>query len=490
MKVENSDLLIVLKNPDLQAIFNQFPCKIFAAQNETLLWQNKMLTKEKLAEFKIPERPAIVKVMAPKRFLGLASHVLKLALQNYFSQRHHQTKTSFDQIKMDENLSLIKKGQELESESDPIFFDFLKRFAHLLKAKVATLYSIKNAIALEKNFCVKSLETKGGQNQFQEFSAAQSWVWEDSRFASLVCQSKSYVLSLAIKNHPVLSDYLKDESFDPKSYLGIPLLERGQLIGVLNLYDFEQVVTEEKQREIFQQADGLSLALTDFIQNKELKKSLELKRDLKRFMAESVAQTISKSDSIQVGGEVKNVVCMFVIIHHFEKICRKMHPKKVIYMLNHHYSSLQKVVDEYEGVVDKVLGNCFMVAFNHIKEIPKPGERALECALEILDVARERVGEIWSKCGVQNYSIGIGINEGPAVVGNLGSKDFMDYTLIGDTINTAQRLESMAGPFEIWVNETLVKKFSQNHEFDEPSRREKKVKLKGKKEGINVCVYP
>jgi adenylate cyclase len=100
---------------------------------------------------------------------------------------------------------------------------------------------------------------------------------------------------------------------------------------------------------------------------------------------------------------------------------------------------------------------------------------------------KKKVLPKWMEHGVPNFGIGIGINSGAAVVGNLGSSHFMNYTVIGPSINLAQRLEAKAKAGEIWVHESLAR--IVDGKVPKPTRKEVNVKVKGVAESLTAYVY-
>ena len=118
---------------------------------------------------------------------------------------------------------------------------------------------------------------------------------------------------------------------------------------------------------------------------------------------------------------------------------------------------------------------------------PDPELLAMKAAMEMQKEMIRVVIPEWQRKGVDKVGMGIGVNSGRAITGNLGSSRFMNYTVIGDAVNTAQRLESKAGAGEIWMNEEIYP--FVHGKLEKPVRREVEIKLKGKERTINALVY-
>jgi adenylate cyclase len=128
-----------------------------------------------------------------------------------------------------------------------------------------------------------------------------------------------------------------------------------------------------------------------------------------------------------------------------------------------------------------------MAVWNIPNDQPDPELLAMKAAIEMQKEMARMVVPEWKKLGIEKVGMGIGVNAGSAVVGNLGSSHFMNYTVIGDTINTTQRLESKAGAGEIWMAEHLFPFVSGK--LEKPLRKECAIRLKGKEESINAYVF-
>ena len=162
---------------------------------------------------------------------------------------------------------------------------------------------------------------------------------------------------------------------------------------------------------------------------------------------------------------------MFVDIRGYTSLAEQMEPAAVAARLNRFYDIATQAIFRHDGTLDKLVGDEVMAFFGaplHWQDHP---QRAVTAALEILS----GVAALPEK---DRLEIGIGISTGPAFVGNVGGKDFTDYTVLGDTVNVAARLQGAAAPSEILLGqETFDPVASQ---FPKATRRE--LALKGKTE--------
>src|SRR5581483_3112840 len=121
--------------------------------------------------------------------------------------------------------------------------------------------------------------------------------------------------------------------------------------------------------------------------------------------------------------------------------------------LNEYFEAMCAVIFKYGGYVDKFIGDCIMVAFSAPVQTPDDARKAVDAALEQQRVIGE-LGERWRKEGKEPFTVGMGINTGEVVMGNLGASSRMNYTVIGDDVNIAARLYNVAKGGEIIISET------------------------------------
>lgn len=173
-------------------------------------------------------------------------------------------------------------------------------------------------------------------------------------------------------------------------------------------------------------------------------------------------------------GSRRKIVTLFADISGFTKLCENRDAEEVAESINQFFNELAEIVDRHGGYVDKFIGDCLMALFGAPISYEDNASRALQAAIEM----QECTPQISQTLGVP-ISLSIGINEGEAVVGHLGSKLKSQYTAIGDNVNIAQRLQSQATAGQILIGESIF--LDRQSEFDFESLGEISVKGKSKK---------
>ena len=144
---------------------------------------------------------------------------------------------------------------------------------------------------------------------------------------------------------------------------------------------------------------------------------------------------------LKLGGEKKYCTFLFTDVRGFTALSESVSPEEVTYIMNKALTAQQSAVAEYGGMVDKYIGDAMMAIFNAPLDQADHEEQAIDCGLQIIE-NMEALNQEMQQEGLPAIAIGIGINSGKAVIGNMGSESRFDYTAIGDAVNTAARLES------------------------------------------------
>jgi len=185
----------------------------------------------------------------------------------------------------------------------------------------------------------------------------------------------------------------------------------------------------------------------------KLKHEALVRERLSRYVGGNVVEHLLRSgEDMPLQNRKLVATILFADIRSFTRISEGMAPEEVIAMLNEYFNAMVDIIFKYNGVLDKFIGDELMAVFGLMEEEDAGCLNAVRCAMEMRATARE-LAQQRRKAGLPVFEVGIGINTGEVVVGNLGSKNRMDYTVIGDTVNVASRLEGIAKGQHIVVGE-------------------------------------
>jgi adenylate cyclase len=165
-----------------------------------------------------------------------------------------------------------------------------------------------------------------------------------------------------------------------------------------------------------------------------------------------VAQLENNPELLQLGGQTKIMTFLFCDIVGFTPISEKLQdrPEELVELINRLLTQLTECVLEQGGTVDKFMGDCIMAFWGAPIDCPDHAERALLTAQAMLQKLKHLNKQLSSE-GLPELNVGIGINTGPCVVGNMGSETRFDYSVLGDAVNTASRLEGQTRNYAEWV---------------------------------------
>lgn len=166
---------------------------------------------------------------------------------------------------------------------------------------------------------------------------------------------------------------------------------------------------------------------------------------ISKFVSSSTVQMIrNEKGEVRLGGERKNVTVFFSDIRGFTAFSERVEPEVVIDLLNKYLSTQAAIVTKHNGIIDKFVGDEVIAIF----EGEDMADLAVLCAVEI-----QKEINLLNESNIEDIRIGIGINTGMAIVGNVGSEERMDHTVLGNNMNLGQRLCSSAGPGQIIISE-------------------------------------
>ena len=189
----------------------------------------------------------------------------------------------------------------------------------------------------------------------------------------------------------------------------------------------------------------------------------KMEKTLKLYVDSHVVDEISAVDPYALSqiSERKHIAVLFIDIRGFTTLSESLEPEQVVEILNEYLSLVASAIQNWNGTLDKFIGDAAMALFNAPGDLDDYVLRAV-CAADEIVKSADYIRDKFEKRFGQTVSFGIGINCGDAIIGNIGSKNRMDYTAIGDTVNTASRLESKAAPGQILVSESVLNEI-RNH---------------------------
>ncbi len=215
----------------------------------------------------------------------------------------------------------------------------------------------------------------------------------------------------------------------------------------------------------------------------------------KKYVDEQVVNEIVKTGGMNtsIGGIRKDIAVLFVDIRGFTSLSENLAPEYVVDILNSYLTIIANAVSKNGGTLDKFIGDAAMAVFNSPADLDDYVFRCVCTAWEIISGAEDLMAECLEKYDVE-VAFGIGIHCGDAVIGNIGSQTRMDYTAIGDTVNTASRLEGAAERGQVLISDEVMYRLGDRIE----TAFSDELKLKGKKNkvaayeltGINDVITP
>lgn len=226
---------------------------------------------------------------------------------------------------------------------------------------------------------------------------------------------------------------------------------------------------------------GIYNIALQYYRARKAKQSIE--KAFRKYVAPQVVREIAKSGTyeLKLGGENRDIAVLFVDIRGFTSLSERLTPEQVVDILNGYLALTTESVFRHGGTLDKFVGDATMAVFNAPFDTEDYVYKALLTAWDIVRGGSRIEKEYFKRYG-QHVGFGVGINCGPAVVGNIGCDFRMDYTAIGDTVNTAARLEANAPRDTVYISEAVYERVKDRIMVEEVGE----IPLKGKEKGVFV----
>jgi adenylate cyclase len=269
-----------------------------------------------------------------------------------------------------------------------------------------------------------------------------------------------------------------------RSSMAVPLLHSGELFGLMLLDS--QIATNaftEKDLQLFQNvANQAAIAIQNSLFAKKLEQEAVTRDKFQRLLSPAIAQQVLDGKvEIARGGEARQTTVLFSDIRGFTSMSESESPQIIVDMLNEYFELMVDVLFKHEGTLDKFVGDEIMALFGSPVGHADDPKRAVRTALEMMEVLGQ-LNEQRKGRGDPEIKIGIGINTGEVVAGYLGSSKALEYTVIGDTVNTGARLCSVAKAGEVIISHNTYQHLGEGFECIELPP----VNVKGKSQALRI----
>ncbi|MFN2565423.1 MAG: adenylate/guanylate cyclase domain-containing protein [Gemmatimonadaceae bacterium] len=270
-----------------------------------------------------------------------------------------------------------------------------------------------------------------------------------------------------------------------RSAICAPLLgSEGRVLGVL--YVDNVTTTHRFGEEDLEFLVAFSAIAAVAIENSQyadrIRRETLVRSNFERFFPPALAARIAGApESVRPGGEKRLVTVLFTDIRGFTALAEGMRPDDMAALLTEYRTEMVDIVFRHGGTLDKFIGDAVMAQWGAPLEGPDDPDRAVRAAIEMVG-ALDRLNERFLSDGRPEVHVGIGLNYGEAFAGYVGSESRLEFTVIGDTVNTASRLSSAAGPREILISDELRRVLAA----PPPLAEYPALELKGKSQPVPV----
>jgi adenylate cyclase len=271
-----------------------------------------------------------------------------------------------------------------------------------------------------------------------------------------------------------------------RSAICVPLWRKDKIIGVIQLESvrLDNQFAQEDLELLKAIGSQMAMVIEQASLNEQIREEERIRNRLERFHSPQVIDMILKGgqETLDDMMEPKDATAtvLFADINGFTALAERMPPREVNLILNDFFSRMTDILFHYDGTLDKYIGDGLMAVFGAPMEKEDDAERAIRAAQEMTQALGAMMAGMPDE---RKFSIRIGINTGKVVAGNIGSPKRMDYTVIGDAVNTASRLESIAKPNQILIGEETYERVQGKFNIRSVGPR----KVKGKT--LEVMVY-
>jgi class 3 adenylate cyclase len=220
----------------------------------------------------------------------------------------------------------------------------------------------------------------------------------------------------------------------------------------------------------------------------QMKKEEIVRTNLSRYLSPQIVEDVIHNDvNVNLGGDRKTVTVLFSDIRDFTTITETRPADQLVHILNEYFTDMAKIIFENQGSLDKYIGDALVAVFGSLVHVENPAQNAVEASIQMMKTLPE-LNKHWTEEFDFSMDIGIGITTGEVFLGNIGSPERMEFTVIGDTVNVASRFSGLAKAGQILVTRETFSQLRKETRFVEHPPTEVKGKT-GKLEVFEIQYF-
>ena len=376
---------------------------------------------------------------------------------------------------------ILNMGDQIEDIED-IVKDFLLLLAEVCEVPAVGMYIIENDGPHGYYVCSENM----GEKEITDFLSVCAADFEKVHTDYNATKVTAKRLEVKAELNRFFSTKVQLSSYETENLKSI---DESNYFGTVHIVS-EGNITSEKQ-DYFKFCVKNAGVIFDkaLIVKKKIFFEKRIRRAFSRFVPEQiidslVSQVDTTDEKVSVG-ETRAVAILFSDIRSFTNISEKNKPDVLVAFLNRYFSMMVDIIKKHGGTIDKFIGDAIMAEFGTPVSYDNNCERAIAAAIEMREaLAHTELGDLVLPDGMK-FDIGIGIHYGDVIVGSIGSKDKTDYSVIGDSVNLASRLEGLTKTYgtQILVSENVREDAGENAFF---FRHLDDVRVKGKKNAVPI----
>jgi adenylate cyclase len=309
----------------------------------------------------------------------------------------------------------------------------------------------------------------------------------DDSLIDLLSQEKKLITKYDIAEDPryaVIRELCAENFARVDASLAVPLIYQDELKGVLALGHKKSghFFTREDIDLLHTLSDETAIAIENARRAEQMKKEETVRTNLARYLSPQIVDRIVKNDvQVNLGGDKKVVTVLFSDIRNFTTITESRKPDELVHQLNEYFTEMAAIIFEHGGSLDKYIGDAIVAVFGSLIDLDNSALSAAQAARKMMQ-RLPALNEHWLQKYGLKMEFGIGLSTGEVFLGNIGSPERMEFTVIGDTVNVASRFSGLAKPGQILLTQEVRSRLPSNMKVNELPR----TTVKGKTGMLDV----